>query len=378
MTKKRIAITILIIAVVVIVIAAVILKLPKNSKKAAAQQYSLTNSVASVLTKTNQDFASAEQYRGQSDYSDALQYYQSALPQAQDSAQTVQIQYNIALMQIFDGQYSPAITGLKQIAANQTAGARMQAYAVQELGVMYNNYYGSGSDSIPADTFTGTPYANFLQDGDMSLAYRHLFEYATSFMPLGYSETGIALWYANDLIDTQKGATTTPQSISDIASVDQSLNAADISVVETQNDPNLASLVSATIGREGEVAAELVSVGVLDPSRAEHYFQQGINFDTAFGYRPGSFNTYRYAAFLASQYGVSTSSKIVALLSPFKVNNNSAIALNIPDFFLSARTNQVLASDKASLLSLAGIDADFKAYLISIGWQISDFSSQND
>jgi hypothetical protein len=161
-----------------------------------------------------------------------------------------------------------------------------------------------------------------------------------------------------------------------VAAVKQSLAAADIYVQQKQADPNAASLVSATIGREGEAAEILASVGALDPSKAEHYFQEGVSLDATFGYRAGSYNAYRYAAFLAVQNGTSQSSAIATLLAPFKVGNDAAIAITVPQFFQSARTNPALASDKASLIRLAALDPSFKSYLLSIGWQASDFSSR--
>jgi hypothetical protein len=102
-----------------------------------------------------------------------------------------------------------------------------------------------------------------------------------------------------------------------------------------------------------------------------------LKYDVAFDFRPGSFNAYRYAAFLAFQYGVSNSTSIATLLAPFKPGNDAAIALNIPAFFLSARTNPVLAPDKASLIELGRIDPNFQAYLLSLGWQASDFAASS-
>lgn len=366
-----------VLALFVFIAIAVIVAVRTHKESQPAVSYSSTRTIASVLIKTNPDFAAAEGYRAKNDYADALRSYQSALAMASDEPQRGEIGYDIALMEYMEGQYAQAITGFKQVAADEGAGLSLQAYAVQELGVMYYNSSGSDARTIASETFSGSPYAAFFQDGDISLAYRRLFEYACSFYALPYGEANIGQWYANDLIVVQRGATTTPQGAADVEAAKQSIEAASSSVPQVLTDPSIAKLDSAALGRAGQAAVLLASVGALQPVQAEQYFERGVAFDAAAGFRQGGFNAYRLAAFIAAHYGTSQASTTAALLAPFKQGNDANIALTIPAFFTSARTNAFLASDRASLILLGTTYPAFKSYLLSLGWQAGDFDAKH-
>ena len=89
--------------------------------------------------------------------------------------------------------------------------------------------------------------------------------------------------------------------------------------------------------------------------------------------KPGSFNTFNYAAFLVSQYGDARSEDIKKLLLPFRAGNDSQTYSNIVDFYRTARTDATLAKNKEQLIAMGQIDSEFKKYLISLGWKNTDF-----
>jgi len=338
-----------------------------------------TTSQSVAVNPTNELQAGNLQYiAAQSAWSDhnyalALQDYQNALLIETDPVQRGQIEYLIGKSYEALGNYADAVGEYKLIAADRSVGSVLQAYAIEQMGIMFNSNFGS-KKMISDATFSGTPYSGFLQNGDYNLAYRRLYEYAATFYPLGYAEGNIAEWYANDLISNLHGATTTSQGRADVVAAQNSLRLADQDVAATLQDPISGTSDPSIVTQEGYVTELLASVGVGTFAQAEAYYSLAVQYLSRFNESPASFVSYSYAVFLSHEYGTSRANDIRTVLAPFHAGATDVYA-NVQTFFTTIRTNKSYSTNKQTAVRLANIAPDFKTYLESIGWQPTDFAT---
>ena len=327
-----------------------------------------------VLRKDNKDYALAKNYQAGGNYDLALQFYQKALPEAQDDFQRTQILFNIAYANELLKNYKDAIAQFKAIAADPKNYAIARAAAVQNVGLMYYTYSGSTTlQTIFTETFKDSPYDSFAKDNSVNLAYTKLFEYAASIYPLAASELRIAYGYSDELLNVLHGATTTPQGKEYLAIITQSLQAADRDLLRMQNVPEEKTLIPEILVREGKTFDRLATLGVVDSQRAEPYFERGVQYASSLGVKPGSYHVLNYAGFLADRYGATRSADIKKLLVPFRAGNEANIYSAVIDFYKNTRANPASDRSKKFLIKLGKIDVDFQKYLISLGWTSADF-----
>lgn len=338
--------------------------------------YSASNTPTSILETQSKNYAEAISYEKERQYDLALLAYQRALPEAQDKVQTTQVRLKIAVMNEWIGNYIEAIAQLKTIAADTTNYAVARAYAVQEIGFMNVYTEGNTHQIVYTETFKDLPYSSFKEDMNLNVTYTRLFEYAASLYPLGYSESYVAYGYSGEILNTLQRSTTTPQGEKYILLVKQALQAADIDIKRMKVVPGETGFVPVALTWQGVALSRLASVGVVKPEQAEPYFKEAIKYSTVVGDRPGSFNTFNYAAFLAYHYGNKRSEDIKKLLLPFRINNETQIYQNIINFYRNVRTDKSLLGDKRQVIFMGRIDSDFRNYLISLGWKESDFQVQ--
>ncbi len=373
MNKKRYFVLVL---MTLILISVVGLTLFYYIKKQRPAYNSTTMTPTSVLRQTNQDFSTGDSFSKQGDYKQALLSYQRALPQAEDLVQEGQIKYKIASMYEFDGRYTEAIKLFKEIAINTKYDTFVRAYSVQEIGYMYKKPATTkeARSLILAETFNSAPYDSFLTGGDYDLAYRKLFEYASSIYPLVISESFIAGWYAHDLRFNLKGASTTSAGGENIFATLESLKKANDDITRTKDDPVASGYFPTAYVYLGIAQGDLAIVGALDPELAEASFRKGINLIATAGFNSGNLAPYNYASFLVNKYGAKRSNDIRDTLSVFSTANSKKIYPHVVNLFRDARTDKSLAEDYTNLKLLGGIDSNFKKYLISLGWNESDFT----
>jgi len=342
-------------------------------KTPAPVQYSVANTPTAVLATQNADYATAIAYEEAGKYDLALLSYQKALSVAKDQTQAAQIRIKMAIMAEWLGKYADAIAQLKAIAADTDNYPIARAYAVQEIGFMNVYTINEAHQTVLAETFKDAPYDSFKNNTNLNLVYTKLFEYAASIYPLGYSEAYVAYGYAGEIVNTLRRATTTPQAMAYISLIKQSLQAADADVQRMKVVPGEAVHLPETLVWQGVALSRLASVGAADSRQAEPYFKEGVDYGATLGNRPGDFNAFNYAAFLTYHYGKARSADIKTLLLPFRAGNESQIYSQIVSFYKNARTDTVLVNDKNQIIAMAKIDSDFKTYLISLGWEASDF-----
>lgn len=331
------------------------------------------------LESSNKDFATAQTYASSGDYSSALTFYQKALVETSDPTLSAQIEYDIAYADIQIGNYETAITSLKQIAAaNVTAWPIMSAYAAQELSNIQYFAPPAQVSAINAEVFSGTPYASFGPSATTTIseAYFNLYKYVAGIYPLGVSESRIASWYANDLLINLHGATTSQQGVQDIKAIQSSVNAATADVDRVKNQPAAVGDIPEVLSRAGLALGYLAYLGVGSPLAAEVNFENAQHFATVIGEAPGDDYVFRYAVFLELLYGKTRAADIINILAPFKAGNGANIGQDMVNTFTETGKNPGDSPiTYQHCVALARIDPSFKAYLISLGWQSSDFPS---
>ena len=336
--------------------------------------YTSTNTERAVLTKENQYFNAAEALRFQRKYIQALELYKKALPQAKDVKQEAQIKYDIALMTELSGSYTEAIQLYKDIVNNQKYYDIIRASAVQSIAMMRYNYY-DAYEQIEKEIFKDIPYSTFYNKNELSTSYRKIFEYGNSIYPLSLSAIRVAGSYARHAHFTLHDATTTPEGAHDISSALYNFDLAQKDLERMRNDPVESMMLPQIYISFGMAAARFDQMGVAHVGDTEDYYKKGIQLAVISNARPGSYNVYHYAAYLAMKYGSKRDDDIKKLLSAFKKGNDENILTTINSFFVTARTNPDLKNEKAQLELLGKLDSDFKTYLVTLGWKQSDFEN---
>ncbi len=342
-----------------------------------SQIYSASQTPASVLMKYNSDYAVAEGLRKEGKHGLALKSYQKSLDVAEDDFQRAQIALDIARETEQLGRYEEAIIQFKAIAADSSSYAVIRAAALTSVGLMYHTYSGSGSitlQKIITETFKDSPYSSFRNNGaSLNMAYIKLFEHAASIYPFALSEALIAHGYSDELLGIQ-AATSTPQGKEYIARVVQGLEAAGADLVRMRSAGEERFLVPEVLVRAGSTVDNLATLGVISgPEQAEPYFGDGVQYATALGDKPGNSYALRYASFLANRYGDTRAQDIRNLLASFRLGNERSIHATSVDYLRSVRTEEVPSARIQQLVALGKIDSSFKGYLLSLGWQESDF-----
>ena len=148
-------------------------------------------------------------------------------------------------------------------------------------------------------------------------------------------------------------------------------------VQSTGNSTAYTYLDAATLGQESMAAGMLANAGAMQPQLVEQFFSSDMLYNARIGLTPANFTTYRYAQFLANEYGATRQHDITTLLSSITTQGTSTATSTLQTTFISARNGNLFPFDHPSLVLLASIDSSFKSYLLSLGWQTSDFAPKS-
>lgn len=332
------------------------------------------------LQQSNAAFAAGLQDQDQGDFSSAITQYKQAISQQTNPYLTLQAEMYLGVSYANDGDYTDAINLFKSMDTTLNANpglnwSLMHAYVIQTLA--NTHHYDITDDAITSQIFSTPPYSSFGPSATttVSEAYRNLYAYAASFYPLGVSETRVAEWYAYDLFTTLQSATTSPEGVQYLSIINTSLANADTDIQRIQSDPVAAQDSPEIWAREGEIDAYLTAMGIDRTQDMEQVFQQAANYDAVFHPAAGPVEIYHGIA-LAILYdgSASSSAEISSVLSVFTPSNNSNLNQYVVSELTAARLpDPEFTPLRDALIKLAGIDSSFKTYLISIGWQESDF-----
>ncbi|MBP9669294.1 MAG: hypothetical protein KBE09_03325 [Candidatus Pacebacteria bacterium] len=326
------------------------------------------------LVKENPDFASGMRKLNAGEYASAQADLANALEKSTDDIERLQIAYKIAIAKRESGDRLAAIRDLKDLVAHPDSTIYMKAYAVENMGQLYYTYPAE-ADELTKAIFSGAPYSAFLVAGDLRQSYANLFEYATSFYPTGYAEMRVAeyklaLWDAAEKRNTITDTVRT--GYRDL--VVQKLRNADADIERIKNIPNTKDGVAEIMMRRAMVIGKLQK---LDPTAVVEFGSLDTAFQSAFTVyalksRPAAdgFLRFNYAYMLWHNFGTERASDIRTVLAPL-YQNPAYGSEKVTAYFKTEKKN--VLSTKSILVALADIDPDFKAHLLSLGWQESDF-----
>jgi len=337
----------------------------QTEKPDSLVDYAQDNTPFKVLTATNPAFAEADAAAAAGKYEEAKMLYAKALSAASDKVQIGQIEYKLASL---EDQYGDPITAIglyKKIVADPAFANYhiVKAYAVQSMGELY---FRNGNVAVAKEIFKDQPYAAMVVAGQNQLTLRHLYDYAVTFYPLGISELRIANWYADNL----KNVTTDGTSASSTypAFIKDALALADADIQRTKTDVNAARGIPLILDRKASLYLRLYNAQLATAPEAEKACEEAIHMYASIG-RPQNDGFARYYdAVLLSQIG-SRNDDVRAILSP--LSDASYKGSNAFSFFQNEKANTLGQKDR--LVTLARIAPQFKALLLSLGWNEKDF-----
>ncbi len=320
------------------------------------------------------DFAAARELFNKQDYAGALALYKKVLSEVSDVKQRGLVEYNIALSMEFGGDYMGAIPLFKQIGANASYEPATRASAIQEMANIPLRYGFSDGKAIIAEIYKDAPYSDFYADKNDLIAQRKTFEYAAAISPLPLSLVTAGELYALDVWRNYKDATTTEPAKSYIKLALSTMTQGENATLALEQDPFQSASLTTVYQREGDGLAYLAYMNAVDASRVESAYKKSIQASEKYTYNP--FAYYDYAAFLVNQFGTSRASDIADLLKTVIEKSSDKNATYFVTFLKDAKKGNFQATYKRSIVKLAAADAAFKTYLVSLGWQESDFTSK--
>lgn len=335
------------------------------SKDFAGQQISTNQTPFASLSASNSAFAQATSLYNARDYIGALAKYREALATSKNPVEEGQIEIKIGNALLKSGDVNGAIDTFQMIAQKNTYTKITRAYAVQNIGLIYD----ATGQSVIAKTFAVEPFSSMYASSSIPLSYRHLYEYAVSLYPLAESELRVGDWYASALVQQKKGIISLSASSTTLFTTiaRAKIGAANADITRIQADPNEVGIMPEVLKRKALVIGKLAEAGVISLADADAAYRKAMNTYAALGPGQDGFMRYFYAAYLTR---VASTSPAITILAPL-YSNNLYKGTDVESFFASERDNNL--SQKFVLQRLAKVDPGFKQYLQSLGWKDSDF-----
>ena len=336
-----------------------------------SSKYTDKNTVITVLSKENTAFTRAMASYSIGDYRQAQEFFTTALKSAKDPEQKGQIMYLLAQSKKFSGDSLGAIQEYKEIIAEKSFTPIIKAYSLQNMS---NMYYESGDVSIQKEIFKDPPYTAMVVANNPDLSFMHLYEYASSFYPLGMSEMHVAESYANELNSRFAKPTATSSVVTEayVKIIQEKIIHAEADIRRISDITQEKNQIPAILTREALVKEKLARFQHTSFDDTEATFKRAFDMYSALGQGNGidGFTRYFYASLLANYYNGTRDSDTITLLTPFYTTNTYANS-SAEQFFKTEKNNQLRA--KGNIVKLALVDSKFKSYLMTLGWTSADF-----
>ncbi|MEP7162683.1 MAG: hypothetical protein ABI747_02865 [Candidatus Moraniibacteriota bacterium] len=266
------------------------------------------------------------------------------------------------------GDHLNAVAYLKSMGENPEFTNEARAYAIQYLGRMYFVSY----DTTLLDAIYSTdPYKKFYAEKDPLLATRRLYEYASSYQPLAFSEIRIAALSLNEALKSCGAPTETS-----LLHVKDHIIKADQDIKKLgQEGPASRNRLPEIYAHKAFVMTDLYALNDRSLGDPEPVFRLALAADAQHNSHPDGIILYNYALFLARSSPLERKNAIVNLLANYKDDfyRNSVAERS----FVSARTNPSFEKTRRGLILLSQTDPQFKEYLTQLGWTETDFQ-END
>ncbi|NQV93499.1 hypothetical protein HQ403_03345, partial [Candidatus Kaiserbacteria bacterium] len=308
-----------------------------------------------LLQENNEVYQEARFARSINNYEKALPLYEQALSASTDPDERGQIKYEIALINDKINDEINAVRLLKEVIADNSVLAVLRASAVERMGRIY---YTEHDNNVFNAIFSNKPYSDFLVIGDNRASLKNLFEYASSFYPLAYSELRIADWYADSLIINAAAGQSGGKSTEEIKLlIQEKINNADEDIKKLLEAYPNSSLVSTYLMRKAVVAGKLERLGDPILGSAEVLFNNAFNRGLI-QHQGNSigFISYNFAVFLS--YNESKHNDVIKTLSIFYGDGEFTVESNkSPDFFKFLKNaKDDIDGPRGNIETLADID----------------------
>ncbi len=226
------------------------------------------------------------------------------------------MKYKLAIALSEGGRPLEGIPLFKEIIAQPEYSNNIRAYSVQYMGHLLYSY---NTPEVKNEVFKDEPYKSFYADGDYALARRKLFEYASSFKPLGVPELRVAKWYSAKILD-RKGEPASPEKqkeVEEMVSVIKvKLANAEAYMKSVQADEFVSAYIPEVLYRKAGVLRDLDVAGVQGFENPETVYQEALK---AARLKVGQESSTKigYAIYLAQKYGEQRRGDIQNLLRDF-------------------------------------------------------------
>lgn len=344
--------------------------------------------VYSDLKENNIAFKAGEDLK-RSDTIQARENYNLALQSTNSAAEEAQIKFKLALTYQLangsDNDLTQAIALFKEIAVNEAYPNVFRAYAVMRLGLLYDVYgYGEQAALLISETFTGSPFDSFLEEGDLASSYLNLYEHSLELRPNAIADLRSAQIYMHKLeVEHEAGRDISQLAQSYIPLVLERIKRAELDMSVIEGDENASALLPIALMRMGVLVANLsyyanllgepyismVKTDDITIARAEQSFSKALQIRTLRG-GLDSFDRFMYASTL-DRYAVGREVDIKKIMIP--VYLESAGRDEAFKSFVAAQAESDTWMHE-SLVNMANLDSAFKQYLISTGWTETNFS----
>lgn len=350
-----------------------------------------------TLTKPNDYLEQNNSYYRQAvasarsqDWLSAKRNYEQSLTLAESHEEEAQIKFRLATT---EERLDPvaAIPLYKEIIANENYPDAHRAYAAERLASMYyiNNRHLLSREEFEAirnETFKDEPYRSMAEGADTALAYRRLFEYASSFHPLAISQSFIALWYADAILAVRQGETEPPEGYDEQTYLDkitQAISNTETDISRTKNDRNSNNLILHATYRLARSTVKLALAGLADPEDVQLAYLRVLNvhdglkilYPEIVGW--DGFIRVDYLKYLLQVYPDGEKGDTVAMLmQPLHLYWNQTYSRHADFSDFIANEHEDRHGAKWALVTYANTDPDFKVLLIDLGWEESDFDTE--
>lgn len=322
------------------------------------------------LTANSPSFPLALQFAKNKDYIKAREYYVKAAQETTDAVQLSIIRFQMAVLRAEEGKYLEAIDELKALIKDEKTPALTRAYSFLEFGLMY---YRFADSAITERIFEGDVYYRALRDIDERVTYRRIFEESARLYPLALAEYRIADWYATELFNAEHGG----------PSIGNEIKAEYTQILEGrwnagEQDFERIKLIPSEYARYGPqsllrasiISGKMSALGNSSYGDVEERFERAF---AAYASRPGSdgYVRFHYAVALAKMPTSASSDRIELILAPFYTQGSVYKDTSVISFFRNEKNN--VLEVKQDLVMLAAIDSRFREFLVSLGWDSTDF-----
>ncbi len=315
----------------------------------------------------NEHFANAERLFKGGKYADAEIEYIEGLKTTENLKEEGQVKYKLAQTLVKLDKIAEGVALYKEIVAHEGYTDIIRAYSVQQLGALLYQY---NSEEVRDMVFAGEPYQNFVVENDWAQSRMKLFDYGSSFYPLGVLELRVAQWYSEQIVilsQEESPATSTRAEIERMKlHVRQRLGNADQYLEKVVEDDQAKNYMPEVMRRKASVLGDMFIAGDTSFPDPIPVYKEALVFSSLNVFQEAT-TKYNYATFLAGAYGSDKKDEVISLLKGFYENDRYAHT-SVVQMIRNEEDNLLGYRDR--ILLLAEIDPLFREYLRSLGWDI--------